>query len=57
MSVGRTTVEGWISGGWLKSVILPNEDRARRVTRAALEAFILAAEIEHGFRRHRAIML
>lgn len=51
LNVSKRLVETWISNGRLKSVIMPNTTRSRRVTRDQLESFIQTLELEFGYRR------
>jgi excisionase family DNA binding protein len=54
LGLGKRTVEDLVDRGLLSSVIVPGTKRARRVTRAQLDAFVLGMELQNGFRRPKA---
>ena len=51
LGVSKRTITKLIDLGRLGSVMLPGTDRARRVTRAQLDAYVLNAESEGCFQR------
>jgi excisionase family DNA binding protein len=51
LSVSKRTVENLIAQGYLASGIVPGTARARRVSRAQLNAFVESFDGEHGLER------
>jgi excisionase family DNA binding protein len=55
LNVSPRTVESLIAKGLLKSTLVPGTTRARRGTRAQLQAFVLNMELEYGFKRPKGL--
>lgn len=53
LSVSKRQVQQWVRSGVLPTVLLPETDRLRRVTKAQLQAFVQTAELQAGFKRPR----
>lgn len=50
LSVSKRQVQYWVQQGILSSVLLPESNRIRRITRAQIRAFVSSAEYASGFR-------